>query len=573
MLSASPQSLHTTSTANLDRAVAEVKVKADEFFRLPVRAKADLLRQIQPRLVEVAPDWVKAACRAKGIAYGSTMAGEEWLAGPFITMRNARLLIENLDAIARSGMPPFGRGVRTREDGRVEIDVFPASAMDQVLFAGFSARVLLLPGVTEAEARARQASFYQQQHPSEGVSVVLGAGNVASIPPTDVFYKMFVCGCVCVLKLNPVNEWVGSFLERALSSFIERDYLRIVYGGSEVGAYLIQHPDVDEVHITGSNKTHDLIVWGPPGPERDRRIAAGNSLLKKPITSELGNVSPVVIVPADYSEEELWFQARNIVSMVVQNGSFNCNAARVLVMGRGWSQQEKVIEMIKQAFAQAPLRKDYYPGARRRYQELLSGRERVERFGQPAAGELPWAFLPDLDWSDANEKLFAEENFCGILTATAIGSADPVEFLAAATSFCNDRLWGTLNAMLIVHPRDEKDAAVAKALDRAVLDLRYGTVAINHWPAVGHGMVTAPWGGHPSATLADCQSGIGWVHNTFMLEGIEKTVVRGPLVARPKPVWFYDNRQAHRIGRKLVSFEASPGWPKLPGLAISALRG
>jgi acyl-CoA reductase-like NAD-dependent aldehyde dehydrogenase len=565
--------IRAASTAELDRAVTDVRARADEFARLPPRAKANLLRQVLPRLVELAPDWVREACRAKGIPPQSPIAGEEWLAGPFITMRNARLLIENLDAIARSGMPPFGRGVRTRENGRVEVDVFPAGAMDRVLFAGFSARVLLMPGITETLARSRQASFYQQQKPEGRVTVVLGAGNLASIPPTDVFYKMFVCGQVCLLKINPVNAWVGPFLEQTLSPLIDRGYLRIVYGGSEAGAHLVRHPDVDEVHITGSDKTHDLIVWGPPGPERERRKTAGDLVLKKTITSELGNVSPVILVPADYREQELWFQARSIVSMVVNNGAFNCNAARVLILGRGWSQGEKFLGMIREAFEQAPLRKDYYPNARRRYQELLSGRERVERFGRPADGELPWALLPALDSSDANEKFFAEENFCGILGATAIGSSDPVEFLSAATSFCNDRLWGTLNATLIVHPRHEKDTALAWALDRAVLDLRYGTVGINHWPALGFAAVTPPWGGHPGATLADCQSGLGWVHNTFMLEGIEKTVVRGPLVARPKPVWFYDNRQAHRIGRKLVSFEASPHWSKLPGLAISALRG
>lgn len=572
MLSATLQTSLATSPAELDRAVADVRARADEFARLPPPAKANLLRQIRPRLVKLAPDWVREACRAKGILAQYPIAGEEWLAGPFITMRNARLLIESLDAIARSGMPPFGCGTRTREDGRVEVDVFPASAMDRALFAGFSTKVLLLPGVTEAEARVRQASFYRRQNPEGRVTIVLGAGNVASIPPTDVFYKLFVCGQVCLLKINPVNEWVGPFLEQALSPLIDRGYLRIVYGGSEAGAYLIRHPDVDDVHITGSDKTHDLIVWGPPGPERERRKTAGDPVLKKAITSELGNVSPVVIIPADYSDKELWFQARNIVSTVVNNGAFNCNAARVLILGRGWPQGKKFLGMIRLAFEQAPLRKDYYPNARRRYQELLTGRERVERFGRSADGELPWVLLPNLDSTNANENFFAEENFCGILAATAIGSSDPMEFLAKATSFCNDRLWGTLNATLIVHPRHEKDAGVARALDRAVLYLRYGTVAINHWPAFGFGVVTPPWGGHPGATPADCQSGIGWVHNTFMLDGIEKTVVRGPLVVQPKPVWFYDNRQAHRIGRKLVSFEAVPGWFKLPGLAISALR-
>jgi len=143
----------------------------------------------------------------------------------------------------------------------------------------------------------------------------------------------------------------------------------------------------------------------------------------------------------------------------------------------------------------------------------------------------------------------------------------------AATAFCNDRLWGTLNATIIVDPRTESAPPVAAELDRAILNLQYGTVAINHWPGLVFGSASAPWGGHPSATLADVQSGIGWVHNTFMLEGIDKSVFRGPIVMSPKPAWFYDNTMMRVIGSKLVDFEAAPSALKLPGLAIAALRG
>ena len=69
------------------------------------------------------------------------------------------------------------------------------------------------------------------------------------------------------------------------------------------------------------------------------------------------------------------------------------------------------------------------------------------------------------------------------------------------------------------------------------------------------------------------QSGLGWVHNTFMLEGIEKSVIRGPLKVAPKPAWFYDNRQTHMLGPRLVAFEAAPSWWKIPGLALTSLRG
>ena len=96
---------------------------------------------------------------------------------------------------------------------------------------------------------------------------------------------------------------------------------------------------------------------------------------------------------------------------------------------------------------------------------------------------------------------------------------------------------------------------------------------INHWAALGYGFVSTPWGGHPSATLANIQSGIGWVHNTYMIEGIEKSVIRGPLVVAPKPAWFFDNKATHLIGAKMVAYEAAPSWLKVPGIALTALKG
>ena len=386
----------------------------------------------------------------------------------------------------------------------------------------------------------------------------------------DVATKMFIEGFVCILKMNPVNEWVGPHLERALAPLIDRGYLRIVYGGAEVGQYLCDHPLVDDVHITGSDRTHDTIVWGPPGAERDRRLATDDPMLKKPISSELGNVSPVAIVPHVYSDAELWFQARNVVTMVFNNASFNCNAAKMLITARGWPQRDKFLDLIAQGLAQAPTRKAYYPGAFERYEKLLAGHANVERFGQGSAEKLQWAFVRGVDPS-SDDPLFRTEPFCGILSETSVGSRDPVDFLRTATAFMNERMWGTLSAALVVHPKLEKEPSVAEALDRAVVDLRYGTVALNHWPALGFALGTLPWGGHPSSTLKNIQSGLGWVHNTFMLGGIDKAVVRGPLTVSPYPLWFFDNRKASKAAPAAADMEAAPSWLKLPGLMAKTL--
>jgi aldehyde dehydrogenase (NAD(P)+) len=300
-------------------------------------------------------------------------------------------------------------------------------------------------------------------------------------------------------------------------------------------------------------------------------MAENDPILKKPISSELGNVSPVAIVPYTYTGDELAFQARNVATMVGNNASFNCNAAKMVVTSKDWAQREQFFQLLAGLLDRFPTRAAYYPGAFERYESLVAGRARVERHGASGGGRLPWTVIRDVDASAKTDPLFHTEPFCSLLSETAVGSADPVEFLDSATRFMNDTLWGTLNACIVIHPRLESDPTVGLALERAVTELRYGTVAINHWPAIGYGLGSLPWGGHPSATLKNIQSGLGWVHNTFMLGGVDKSVVRGGLRVRPTPVWFYDNPKGAALGPKLVELEASPTWLKVPGILVRAL--
>jgi aldehyde dehydrogenase (NAD(P)+) len=218
-----------------------------------------------------------------------------------------------------------------------------------------------------------------------------------------------------------------------------------------------------------------------------------------------------------------------------------------------------------------PPRRAYYPGAEQRYASLTREAEHVQRIGEAGADELPWTLISELDAS-SNAPQFSVEPFCAILSEVSVGSADPLEFLASATEFANNRLWGTLNAMLYVSPRTERDAVLGAALDRAIADLRYGTVAVNQWPASAYALATSPWGGHPSATLEDVQSGLGWVHNALLLEQVEKTVLRGPLRAFPAPAYFPGHRSLQHLGRALVDFEAAPSALGLAKVAYFAVR-
>jgi len=568
---AAPAPSQPTSARQLDEMVARLRDGASAFVRLSLSDRIALARSMQAGYLRLARRMVETACAAKGIPADSPVAGEEWATGPWPVVRQLRLVIESLLAIQRTGTTPIGRLGRNA-DGRLTVRVFPTNRIDGVLFSGITVDVHLQPGVTEDALDATRASFYKSRKPDGRVVLVLGAGNITSIPPMDVITKLFNEGSVCLLKMNPLNAYAGPFIEEAFSEAIARGFLAVAYGGAEEGAYLVQHRGIDEIHLTGSAATYDSIVWGPPGPEREARKARNQPVVTKRVTAELGNVSPVLVVPGPYSAKELAFRAENIVAAVAYNASFLCNSAKMLVTPKAWGQRPALLEAVERILGTVPLRQAYYPGAEQRWQQLTGGRQ-VRTVGTPGQGELPWTILAGLDSADAGDPAFTTEPFCSVLSETEVGSDDPVEFLDRAVDFANNRLWGSLSADIVVHPKSLKDPRVAEALERAIGRLRYGAVTVNSWTGFIFSFASPPWGAYPGSTPADIQSGNSWVHNTPMLEGIEKAVLRHPLTIMPKPAVFPSHRTAHTLMKRLTALEERASWSKVPGVVATAMRG
>ena len=159
--------------------------------------------------------------------------------------------------------------------------MFPQTLLDKALFAGWNIDLWLEPG-----AHPEQGGIYRRKAAGETwpgkVALVMGAGNQIFLGPTDMLHKLFVDDEVVVLKMNPVNETDGPHIERAFEPLIDAGFLRVVYGAVEVGEHLCEHPEVDSIHVTGSDATHDAIVWGGDTvsePRRKERRAAQRQAL------------------------------------------------------------------------------------------------------------------------------------------------------------------------------------------------------------------------------------------------------------------------------------------------------
>lgn len=560
-----------SSQSDISQKVAQLKAAANEFANLTIDQRIVLAQSMQHGLLQVAEAAVHAGCRAKGIAIGSPQEAEEWATNPWGSVRQLRLIVESLRSIQKTGNTPIGKVTRTAA-GNLAVNVFPNNAIDGMLFKEVTVDVYMQPHVTEQVLATTRASFYKNPTHQGKLALVLGAGNIGAIGVMDVITKMFNEGKVCLLKMNPVNAYLGPYIEKAFKAAIDKHYFAVVYGGVEIGRHLVYHPDVDEVHLTGSDKTYDQIVWGAPGAEQQARKERNEPLLKKPISAELGNVSPVIVVPGPYTDKEIAFQADAIAAAMTMNASFFCNSAKVLVMPKGWAGSGSFMRAIQKTCGAVEPRKAYYPGAEERWKTLTKNRRNAVSIGKPAVGTLPWTFITGLDAND-EEVLFREEAFCSVFAEVQVGNQNPIEFLEKAVAFCNNKLWGNLNATIIVHPKTLKDPAVKAAFEQAICKLEYGTVAVNTFPGIPFVLASPPWGAHPSSAPEDIQSGEGFVHNTAMLESIEKAVIRAPLTVFPKPAWLTSHRKANVVTSRIVAMEENASWAKVPGIVWAAMQG
>lgn len=89
------------------------------------------------------------------------------------------------------------------------------------------------------------------------------------------------------------------------------------------------------------------------------------------------------------------------------------------------------------------------------------------------------------------------ENWAGVLQEVSLPGTDasPQSFLHKAVEFCNKECWGTLSASIFVPPHVQK--AHPEAVESAVADLQYGTVAVNAPSFVGFAVPQLAWGAYP----------------------------------------------------------------------------
>lgn len=561
--------------ARLGALLTELDAGAERWAVTSLTDRAALLRRTHDAVSRAAEAWALTAARIKGLVDDSPLVGEEWFSGPYAVQTAIARLAGTLDTLADGHSPLRGLSFHDAPGGRRAVDVLPLDRTESLVLNGFRAEVWFPPGTTDQRAMLTAGLGGLRVGGSGGVALVLGAGNITSIPPLDVLYGLVADNRATILKLNPVLADLAGVFEAAFAPLVEAGLLRIVQGGATVGGFLAHAPLVRHVHITGSITSHDAIVWGT-GAEATARRSAGTPLLDKPITSELGGASPMIVVPGEWTAAELAFQAEHVATMRLHNGGYNCIAGQVLLLSTEWPQREAFLTQLRLALATAPARPAWYPGSDDRCAAALEAYPAAERLG-PDGGRL----LIDVGGDDAGA-MGSTEWFApvlGIVDVPGTGQA----FLDEAVRVANDELAGTLGANVIIRPQDRR--ALGAGFGRAIAALRYGTIGINAWTGLGFLLAATPWGAFPGGTIADVGSGIGVVHNALLIDGAERTVVHGPFrpfpasvlagerALTPRPPWFVSARTATTTGRRLTGFAGGKAPWLLAAALVSAFRG
>ncbi len=540
-------------------------------------ARAKLARACAERVANVADDWAHTAVAVK--QGGAVALAEEIATGPLGTLRLLLLTARALQEIAKSGLPRACRPPRLSHAGTgghprtsdpasmVEVDVMPVGALfDDMLFRGHRATVRCVnPGGLDAFDRSWRREAEERPR-SGGVAVVLGAGNVTGLAAADVICQIFEHGRAVLLKLHPLHAPLEPVLSLALEPLIEAGLLGIVSGGAEIAQAAVAAPLVTHVHLTGGQGAFDAIVWGG----RDPHAAGAEPLLAKPITCELGNVTPWIIVPGRYTPAQLACQADMVAASIANNTSFNCIATKLVVTCRAWPQRDEFLALIGRRLASLPARPAWYPGASIAW-ETIAGRS------APADGTLPWVFRTGLD-IERDRAWVAREWFVPVAAETAI-DADDIEAFCTRAGGLVHGLPGSLAASVTM-------PATLAARDRQraellVEHLEYGVVAVNGWSALAYALGNIPWGGFPGGTLAAPASGIGRVHDPLLLPLVHNTILRAPLVVWPAPPWFPWHRGSVKLTSGVLAMYASiargglglgPLVRMLPDVLLSAVR-
>lgn len=547
----------TLTKIDIDRNINSLRVNSKEYSKIENSKLISLLEESINNIKEVAYYWATISAEKKGVT-GTVGEGEEWLGGPFATVFGMQYYIDTLKDLNK----PLDSNLFNNELNTYK--VFPNNFLEKIFFPFISAEVKFNKNIKFNEIEDYRGFAMRYSHDSS-ISLILGAGNVSCIPLLDAIYHLVAKRSVVYIKLNPVNDYLLPVYEKVFKNFISLGYVVITKGSIDESKYMTNHNGIDHIHLTGSDETYEHIVYGKLLNDDEKKLKNLKKVNNKSFSSELGNVTPIIVHPGNWSNSELKFQARKIVTAKLNNGGFNCISAQIVILPEEWNQTDKLIKYIKMYMKKIDDRLSYYPNSLK----VLNGLEKdknYERLNDQTCA------TPHLSREiKAYSKFETSEIWGTSIYFKKISYEDELDYVNKAITYCNKTLWGNLGATVLIKKYNNKK--IKPITNTYVDNLKYGTVAINEWSAIGFIIPTLPWGGYPGNKDNDIQSGQDFVHNSMFFESPLNGVVYSKFRMSNiiDPLWFVTNKKGKKVFKNLTYFQIDKSFSNFIKLALSAV--
>ena len=545
------------SKIDIDRNISKLRVNSSEFLKLDKTNLISMLEQTIDNIKSMSYYWATLSSEKKG-HLSKSKEGEEWIGGPFSSIYAIEYFIEYLQN-------NDGLDINKFDDLNKSYKVFPTKNIEKLLFPFLEAEVRFGKNLNFDQINKYRGFSNRFENNKPKITLILGAGNVSSIPVLDALFHMIAYKSVIYLKLNPVNDYLYPIFTQIFEPFISRGFMIITKGDMEASEYLTIHDGFQQTHLTGSNYTYENIVYGRTLSEKERSLKTLSKMNKKPITSELGNVTPIIVHPGNWSRSEIKHQAKKIVTAKLNNSGFNCIAAQVIVLPKGWKHTTKLKTDIKRYLRDIGDATSYYPGSIENLNELINS-SNYEQINNLTCSTPFLISNLDIEKEYGNKEVWSTALFFKEIPYNSYE-----DFCSNSVDYVNKELWGNLGASVLI--KNHKKKKNEHILNSYVENLKYGTVAINEWSALGFVIPSLPWGGYPGNRDNDIQSGQGYVHNSFLFESPQKGIVYSKfrLSRLIDPPWFVTNKKAHRIFKNLTYYQATKSKINLIKLLFSTL--
>lgn len=297
---------------------------------------------------------------------------------------------------------------------------------------------------------------------------VVAAVSPWNYPQTLASFKIapaLATGCTLVLKPSPETV-LDSFLfaEAVEAAGIPAGVVNIVLGGREIGAYLVEHHDVDKVAFTGSTAA-------------GRQIAETCGRLLRPVTLELGGKSAAIILD-DANLDLSQVGERLFESLLVNNGQTCYLGTRILAPA---TRYEEVVETLGAFVGSLPVGDALDPNTLIGPMASSTHRQRVEGYiakgkndgarvvvgGEKSDLDRGWFVQPTLFADVDNRSAIAQEEIFGpVLSVIKYTDTDD------AVRIANDSDYGLGGTVWTEDP--ERGMSVARRV-------RTGTIGINRY--------------------------------------------------------------------------------------------